>query len=318
MSGRLIQLSGVIVDHIYRVEAVPKAGEEARVLSSSMAAGGGFNAMVAARRSGMKVAYGGTLGSGPFAEIAAQALKGAGISVLRPRLRGMDQGCCTTLIDDRGERTFIASEGADGVVSDADLTLLQPQPEDWRLLSGYALGYGGSREALTRWLGAAQGLRLVFDPSPLVAAIAEPTLAAARQAALWISANAAEAQVMTGLIDPAQAAQALAADRPASGGAIVRDGARGCYLALAGQTARHIPGHPVTAIDTNGAGDAHIGAFIAGLARGETPENAALLANIAAAISTTQEGPSTAPRLETVLAVLAGPQKTPLQRRTQP
>ena len=59
MSGRLMQLSGVIVDHVYRVEAVPRAGQEARVLSSYMAAGGGFNAMVAARRFGMEVIYAG-------------------------------------------------------------------------------------------------------------------------------------------------------------------------------------------------------------------------------------------------------------------
>lgn len=322
MSGRLIQISGVIVDHIYRVVAVPKPGTEAQVLSSRMAAGGGFNAMVAARRAGMSVAYGGTLGTGPFADIAARALAEEGISVLRPVRPGLDQGCCTTLIDAQGERTFIASEGADGLVSDADLALIRPKAEDWLLLSGYALGYKGSRDALTGWLSAAKGLRLVLDPSPLVRAIAPATLAAGRQAALWISANAAEAHVMTGLSDPGAAAEALAQDRPATGGALVRDGARGCHLALAGQGALHLPGHPVTPVDTNGAGDAHIGAFIAALSRGEAPEYAARIANVAAALSTTQEGPSTAPMLQTVLARMAGPQQTaiqrPIQRRTKP
>lgn len=313
MTGRLIQLSGVIIDHIYRVECVPKPGSEAHVLTSGMAAGGGFNAMVAARRAGMAVAYGGTLGTGPFSDIAAKAMEAEGITILRPRLPRPDQGCCTTLIDAQGERTFIASEGADGTVSDADMAQIQPQPGDWLLLSGYALGYRGSREALTRWLTAAHNLPLVFDPSPLVAAIQPATLAAACNAAMWVSANAAEAQIITGLANPARAAEALAQNRV--GGALVRDGDKGCHLALSGQPSIHLPAHKVTAIDTNGAGDAHIGAFIAGLARGETPEFAAQLANVAAALSTTKEGPSTAPTLETVLAVMAGLQETPIQRR---
>lgn len=315
MSARLIQISGVIVDHVYKVVAVPRPGAEARVLSASLAAGGGFNAMVAARRAGMEVLYAGSLGTGPFAEIAAGALKHAGIPVLRPRLSALDQGCCTTLIDREGERTFIASEGADGSLSDADLAAIRPNPGDWVLLSGYALGYAGSRGALTRWLGTAQDPRLVFDPSPMVAAIPDTTCRAALRAATWISANAAEARTLTDVRDPAKAAALLARDRPDDGGAVVRDGANGCFLALAGQNAQHIPGHPVVPIDTNGAGDAHIGAFVAALSRGETAERAANLANVAAALSTTREGPSTAPTLETVHAVMARMQDVPTQRR---
>ncbi|MCA0273168.1 MAG: PfkB family carbohydrate kinase [Proteobacteria bacterium] len=303
MTGRLVQLSGVIVDHIYWVEGVPAPGAEAIVSRVALCAGGGFNAMVAARRAGLAVAYAGTLGTGPFAGIAAEALAAEGIAVLRPRLQGQDQGCCTCLIDRAGERTFIASSGADGVVTDRDLAAIRPEPDDWFLLSGYALGYRKSREALTRWLQAApEGLRLVFDPSPLVAEIPEETRAAALHAATWVSANRAEAAFLTGAADPAQAAEALAKGRP--GGAVVRDGANGCYLALKDGTATHIPGHPVAVKDTNGAGDAHIGAFIAALARGEPPLKAARFANIAAALSTTKEGPSTAPDLNEVLAIL--------------
>jgi sugar/nucleoside kinase (ribokinase family) len=305
MTGRLIQLSGVIVDHIYRVEAVPRPGEEAIVHAAWLAAGGGFNAMVAARRAGMDVAYAGGLGTGPFAEIAHAALEAEQIVLVGPRISYLDQGCCTTLIDASGERTFIASEGADGQMRPGDLASLSRGPEDWLLLSGYALGYNGSRAALTGWLGQARGLRLVFDPSPLVAAIPQTSLAAVLHAALWISANAAEARALTGHGDPAVAAATLAASRPAAGGAIVRDAARGCHIALAGGPSLHLPGHPVRPVDTNGAGDAHVGAFIAALGRHEAPANAAALANVAAALSTLKEGPSTAPTLAETRAAMA-------------
>jgi sugar/nucleoside kinase (ribokinase family) len=300
MIGRLIQLSGVIVDLVYRVEQVPAPGTEAIVHGAMLAAGGGFNAMVAARRMGMAVDYGGTLGTGPFADLVVAALAAERIGLIRGRLAGMDQGCCTVLVDRDGERSFIASSGADGVVSRADLAAVRPGPEDWVLLSGYALGYPRSREELTGWLRQPPpGLRLVFDPCPLVASLPPDASDAALAAAEWVTANAAEAEVLTGLPDPAAAAVRLAQGRP--GGSLVRVGAEGCHLATPDGSVTHLPGHPVRAVDTNGAGDAHAGAFIAFLAAGRTPQDAARLANICAALSTTTEGPATAPHLKDVL-----------------
>jgi sugar/nucleoside kinase (ribokinase family) len=298
---RLIQMSGVIMDHIYWIDAVPAPGAEAVVRRSTLTPGGGFNAMVAARRMGMAVDYGGSLGEGPFAEMIAAALAREGIARLRPPMVDADQGCCTVLVDSSGERTCIASEGADGVVTAADLALIRPAPSDWLLLSGYALLYRDSCAALTDWLNSPAPGRLVFDPCLLVAGLTDAARTAALHAAHWVSANRAEATALTGLNDPAQAAVALS-DRP--GGAVVRDGADGCWLAQHGR-AIHIPGHAVKAVDTNGAGDAHIGTFIAALARKEQPEVACTLANCAAALSTTEEGPATAPTLDRVLAELA-------------
>lgn len=304
MTGRLWQMSGVIVDLVYRVTAVPLPGQEAEVLGASIAAGGGFNAMVAARRAGMQVVFGGTVGTGPLADLTEAALVAEGIPRLRPRLPRCDQGSCVVLVDTAGERTFIAATGADGVVSAAGLAALRPAAEDWILLSGYGLSYPDSREGMSAWLRALPaGAKLVFDPSPALPLIPAPCLEAAMTTALWVSANAAEAALLTGQSDPAAAAEMLAAGRPA-GGAVVRAGARGCWIAQAGQPARAITGHKVAAIDTNGAGDAHIGHFIAALSRGTDPKTAARLANVAAALSTTAEGPSTSPTLDRVLAAL--------------
>jgi sugar/nucleoside kinase (ribokinase family) len=299
----LIQLSGVIVDLVYKVEAVPRAGEEAVVHGAFVAAGGGFNAMAAARRAGMEVAYAGGLGTGPLAEVAAAALAAEGIACLRPRSPDQDQGCCTVLVDATGERAFIASQGADGAAEDADFARLRPGPGDWLLLSGYALSYPRMREAATRWLeGPAPGAPLLFDPSPMAARLEPARVAAALARAAWVSANGSEAAALTGLGDPASAAAALAEGR--SGGAVVRVGAAGCWLAEPGRRAVHLAGHPVRPLDTNGAGDAHVGAFLAALARGESPERAARVANVTAALSTLREGPATAPALDAVRAAM--------------
>ncbi|HEY5230015.1 MAG TPA: PfkB family carbohydrate kinase, partial [Galbitalea sp.] len=86
-------------------------------------------------------------------------------------------------------------------------------------------------------------------------------------------------------------------------GVLVRLGADGCLVGVDGRV-EHIPGYPVDAVDTNGAGDAHCGAFLAALAAGLTPTDAAARANACAAIAITRRGPATAPTLAEVDAFL--------------
>jgi len=60
----------------------------------------------------------------------------------------------------------------------------------------------------------------------------------------------------------------------------------------------------VQAVDSNGAGDAHAGVFIAGLAKGLKPAEAARRANAAAALAVTRWGPATSPGTAEVDALL--------------
>ncbi|GAA3440556.1 hypothetical protein GCM10018954_101800 [Kutzneria kofuensis] len=67
----------------------------------------------------------------------------------------------------------------------------------------------------------------------------------------------------------------------------------------------HGAGFPVEVVDTNGAGDAHTGAFMAALAAGLPPAKAARRANAAAAIAVTRRGPASAPTIEEVHKLLS-------------
>lgn len=298
----LLQMSGPVVDLIYRVRALPASGEEAEVEGFMLSPGGGFNAMVAARVAGMAVRCGGSLGTGPLAQIVRAGLERHGIEMPRPADPAHDQGCCTVLVEPSGERTFVASEGAEGHLTAADLAALPLAGCGWMLVSGYTLHYRGAREALAGWLATARELpALVFDPSPLVAGLGAEYLKPALDRAAWISANRREAAHLTGHDDPAESARALARGRA---GALVRDGAAGCVLATE-QGCRHVPPHPVRPKDTNGAGDSHIGSFIARLDVTGDADHAARYANIAAALSTTVFGPATAPAAAEVERVLA-------------
>jgi sugar/nucleoside kinase (ribokinase family) len=292
--GRLLHLGSVVVDVVLEIPALPPPGGDVLARASMAAAGGGFNVMAAAVRHGLPVRYAGPHGTGPFASLARAALAEAGIELVQPATAGQDTGFVIAITDQSGERTFITSQGAEAVLASSALAGVRAGPGEAVYLSGYGLAYPGSRDALLGWLARLDQASLVFfDPGPLVAGIPAPALRQALGRADWLTCSASEAAGLTGQRDPAAALAALAGS--ARRGVVVRTGPGGCLLGQAGQPPAHIPGFPVQAVDTNGAGDTHAGTFIAALARGAAPAAAARTANAAAALSVTRRGPATAP-----------------------
>jgi 2-dehydro-3-deoxygluconokinase len=70
---------------------------------------------------------------------------------------------------------------------------------------------------------------------------------------------------------------------------VLKMGERGAWLATAEQRL-HIPPHQVKVVDATGAGDAFCGSFLARILAGDTPEQAARYANLAAALKCTGYG----------------------------
>ena len=116
---------------------------------------------------------------------------------------------------------------------------------------------------------------------------------AVRRRVDWWSCNTREAELITGRSDPEEAARDLLAGLQ-RGNVLVRSGVSGCLVAQAAETVVHVPG-VVTIVDTTGAGDAHLGAFIAGLAAGYDVQAATRRANVVAALTVSRRGPATYP-----------------------
>jgi sugar/nucleoside kinase (ribokinase family) len=95
--------------------------------------------------------------------------------------------------------------------------------------------------------------------------------------------NEDEARMLTGHSEPAAAARTLR-DAGATN-IVVKLGARGCWV-----NGSEVPGFPVRAVDSTGAGDCFAGAFIAALERGLPPEAAARFGNAVGALSVQQIG----------------------------
>ena len=317
MTGRVIHTGQIVIDLTLRIEAIPEPGGDVFANESSMAIGGGFNVLAAARRLGVETLYAGPLGEGPLAEAARRALEEIGVDHVGPVAPG-DQGYCVAITDARAERTFISTCGAEtrGPVDAFDH--LEVSSHDVVYLSGYSLADEASRTALERLVGrlaeARAGCAVLFDVSPMVGSV--PMSALERiggLAPIW-SLNEREAGLLADRLglrveacDHGAVCETLASRL---GIVLVRAGAQGSWFSDGGG-ARHTPSIPVTPVDTNGAGDAHSGVLVAALARGVDLTTALHWANVAGALTTTRFGPAACPSEAEIRALV---QEAPTSR----
>jgi len=279
---RLISVGNAVVDLLLELPELPRSGDDVTATGARTVVGGSATTIVAARRQGLDAAYAGGHGTGPFGDLVRAALAAEGVAVLAPPAAGRDTGWDVAIVEPGGERTFLTVVGAE---AEGDPTGVVLAAGDLLHVSGYALVREPSGPAIARWVADLRGdVTVLVDPGPLGAAIPPEVLAPVAARADWWSANAAEA--------------AHAPEGPAH--LLVRRGADGCLV-----DGVAVPGFAVDAVDTNGAGDVHVGVFLAGLAEGLDPRAAARRANAAAAIAVTRRGPTGAPTRAELDAFLA-------------
>jgi sugar/nucleoside kinase (ribokinase family) len=297
---RLVFAGEAVVDVLLRVPGLPVKGGDLLATSSQVSAGGGFNVMAAAARNGLPVLYAGGHGAGPWGDLIRAALAAEGIAVLRPPDPDRDTGFDVAFVEPDAERTFVTHLGAEAVLGPGSWDGVPAGPGDAVYVSGYGLVPPDSGPVLGRWAAALPPAVLLFvDPGPLAAQIPAAVLGPVLNRCDWLSCNQREAAALAvsagTAADPAETAGQLL-DRAGRAGVLVRAGAAGCYLALRSAASPvHVPAPAVTAVDTTGAGDAHAGVFLAALAAGLPPLDAAARANAAAAFAVTRLGPATAP-----------------------
>jgi sugar/nucleoside kinase (ribokinase family) len=297
-SPRLILVDCVVVDVVLNVDSLPDRGSDTLVEHSDSFAGGGFNVMAAASRLGLPSVYGGVVGLGPFATIAQEAMRLENIVVATPPIDDVDTGFVVAIVEDGGERTFLTSVGAEATLSTSQLDELDVTDSDFIYFSGYALLHESNARALVSFVKRIPPATcFLFDPGPIVSDIPEALLHAVFERVDWFSCNAREASLLTDSSDVEVAARTLRG-RMNRGGVIVRIGAGGCVVAQSESHSEIVSGYSVESVDTNGAGDCHVGAFAASLALGRAPLEAARWANAAAAMSVAQHGPATGPTLQ--------------------
>ena len=308
-AGRVVLMGQILVDLAVRGEALPSPGGDVWATDEGMHVGGGFNALVAARRMGAEAVSLSPIGDGPYSSLIQAALAREGITDLGPRIAGIDNGFCIAFTDRTGERTFISTKGAETMAPAsawADFVRTM-HPGDVLYIDGYLMDHPANREAAEAALRVLpEGVRVLLDVSPVIGIPeglpSDDVIASMNhREAQEIAHQRGDSSVCDQCRQPREAARAMLSllGRPV----LVRAGAQGAYVAWPStaapdtldESATHIPTPRVEAIDTNGAGDAHSGVLAAALAQGIPLERALLLANCAGALSTTVVGPASCP-----------------------
>ena len=307
--GRVVLMGQILVDLAVRGDALPGPGGDVWAVDEGMHVGGGFNALVAARRMGAEAISLSPIGSGPHSSLIQAALEHEEITDLGPRIAGIDNGFCIAFTDRTGERTFISTKGAETMSPAsawADFVRTM-HPGDVLYIDGYLMDHPTNREAAEAALRVLpKGVRVLLDVSPVIGIpSALPSDGAIvsmnHREAQEIARQRGDASVRDQCRRPREAARAMLAvlGRPV----LLRAGAEGAYfvrscdaaLSASDTDPSYIPTPRVEAIDTNGAGDTHSGVLAASLAQGIPLKRALLLANCAGALSTTVVGPASCP-----------------------
>lgn len=217
--------------------------------------GNAVNVAVHVRRLGVRAAYIGVVGTDSAGQLVAGSLRDEGVLTDRVRtLEGPNAWAAVELVD--GDRVFVGSEKG---VSRFELT-----KADFDYLSEFELvhvGYAGGLEGQVPDI--AKHTKVSFDFADKPREFAEPLLkycafatfsageggiAKANEVADWAQSHGAQTVIVTA----------------GSAGALVAD--------PSGRS--HVPAEPIDVVDTLGAGDAYIAAFLVSTLKGQPRETA--------------------------------------------
>jgi sugar/nucleoside kinase (ribokinase family) len=200
----------------------------------------------------------------------------------------LETGRLIALIDPSGERSFLTDRGANEALTSADVSDALITSASHIHLSGYSFFADSPRAAVFDVMRRAAAKPVSVDPASaefLREAGVDNFLCWTRGASILFP-NAEEAAILAGSDDPETQCARLASLYPL---VVVKRGAAGCEAA-AGKKRWRAPAPSVETIDTTGAGDAFVAAFLSQRLAGADIEAALTRSAAAGALASTVVG----------------------------
>ncbi len=269
-------LGSINVDHVYEVATFVAPGETLTARGYSWGLGGkGLNQSVAALRSGANVNHLGAVGQNDQATLSALAHLGLPIpwQVVAPT------GHAVIQVNAAGENCIVLAPGANQALPEDRIepALTQAKIGDWLLLQNET-----NAGPMAVQVAKARGLKVCYAAAPFDAAAVADLI---DQVDL-LSVNEVElAQLRDAspkLLERSRAAK------------LVTLGAKGAYYQDLDGNRTAVPAYPVRPVDTTGAGDTFLGAFLARLDQREDLAACLRWASAAAALQVTCQGAAAA------------------------
>ena len=170
-------------------------------------------------------------------------------------------GRLVVIVDPSGERSFLTDRGANERLCAEDVPVEAIARADFIQFSGYSLVCEATRAMMRHVIAKSRPTPFGFDPASasFIREVGAETFLGASAGAAAIFPNEDEAEALTGSTDPAKQLASLAQRFPL---VVLKRGRRGCLAAHAGEVLE-VPSPFVETLDTTGAGDAFVAAFLA-------------------------------------------------------
>lgn len=283
-------LGSINIDHVYRLDRLPRPGETLAARSYDQGLGGkGANQSIAAARAGAMVHHLGAMGTGDGWVV--DRLADCGICTADVlRLADQATGHAIILLDSGAENAIVIHPGANRAITPAMLEkpLSAIRSQDTLLIQNET-----SAQLEAARIADRAGARVIYSAAPFDI----DAVAAVLPHATILAMNAGEAEALF---------SAMPGDLPVQGLLITRGSEGAEYRDLASGAVHRQAAFAVNPVDTTGAGDTFAGYFAASLDRGDAIPAALRLAAGAAALAVTRPGAGDAiPRLEEVIAFVA-------------
>jgi sugar/nucleoside kinase (ribokinase family) len=307
-SSEILVFGDITVDIIGRVPAWPQPGDDCLAEALEMHCGGvGANCALGLARWGVRPRLVGCVGHDLFGEhvLGVLAKRGVDVRWVR-RTRDAMTGMFYINVTPDGERTFFGSRGANALA----LRSRRPGEVGRGIAAAHLVGYNflspGTGNAarqlieIVRKSGGWVSLDVGIGPSKMVP---RRILQMCRSVDILLL-SADEAAALTGTSDPFDAFAKL---RIAGAREVVlKAGKRGCLILDDGRPVL-VPSFSVRVVDSTGAGDAFVAAFLQARLRGWSAAEGAIVANAAGALAATVVGAGESlPGLWEVGALLRG------------
>lgn len=290
MAERIVVVGSVNLDLVAATQRIPLAGETVSGSSFQTFPGGkGANQAVAAAKLGASVSLVGKLGTDAFGVQLRKSLEESGVDTGAISYAPGSSGVALITTGGKGENAITVVGGANAQLVPADLDARLDLIRSAEIILTQLETPLDTVEHLAE-LARHEGISLMLDPAP-----ARPLPASLLKSVEWLTPNESETCSLLG--DPVQELSLDALEDEAGRllrlgcrNVLLKLGSRGCYLALADGTRKHVPAYKVRAVDTTAAGDAFNGALAVALIRGRDPVSSAVWASAVAALSVTRHG----------------------------
>jgi sugar/nucleoside kinase (ribokinase family) len=284
---RILVIGDVMTDVIVRPEGPLAKGSDRRAEITFQPGGSAANQAAWLASFGVEVDFVARVGAADV-ERETALLEAAGVTPWLAGDAGLETGRLIALIDPGGERSFLTDRGANDAMEAGDTGDALIAGAALIHLSGYSFFAPGPRAAVFDVMQRAGDKPISVDPASaefLREAGAENFLAWTRGASILFP-NAEEAAILAGSDEAETQCGRLAALYPL---VVVKRGAAGCEAA-AGARRWRAAAPKVDAIDTTGAGDAFVAAFLSQHLAGAEIEAALARAAAAGALASTVVG----------------------------